>query len=218
MKKLHICLTLVAALVAAFLTTTAVFGQKIPEGPYSAEPGYLASGTNVTQLCVRWHSGETMFADFDDNDIIAAISFYPGYGDASYVEGGDVSKFSMKFTNAAVWTKFAQNIRAQFQIIDGDTYVETVPYEFLGKSVILETFEAPLRNQALVFKSDARLLSVPLMEWKGEVPTKVGEKVYIGRTNNQGHFFPATKAGQKFLIDVATARQIAEPKKPKADF
>jgi len=206
MKKIILVLTL--NLLAAINT----FGQQVPNEPYNAEPALYQS--KVSKLVVNWPSMH-MLADFDTNGVVVALTVTER-PDGDFYEYDQI-KNDNSLTNAKPWIKVATQIRTNYNVLDESTYVETTPYECIGHSIVLYHFEAPPQNQHLILKNGDRLLVVDLSLWKGKIPVK-GDKIYLGRTDNDYVFFQAIKNGDTFLLELSVAKELAIMEKERQDY
>ena len=193
--------------LACFATAAVCYAQEIPKGAYCAEP--RLDGTNVDSISVAWGDDRSrLMAEFGPNGAVTNMFFWGATDMDSHVgypADGD-NGFASK--NLASWIAFAKDVRAKFRVLDEDTYVETAPYEYLGQSFGLHHSELSREGAALIFRKAGRLLSVPLDEWKGRIPVASTE-VYLGRTSVENYFFSVNRAGNKYFVDMATAKALA---------
>jgi hypothetical protein len=202
-------------LLLAVLTLTftgAAHGQPIPKGIYIAQPSLDGEKIRVYWTDhLNWPESFGLEIETARGQV-TAISYWGGSPDMGtrfeYEYGAKDS--GKEFRDIDVWKKFAAKVTQEFVFIGDDRYVEKAPYVFVGRSVAINHWETPDSAQHLVFKRGERILSIPLSDWFGSVPTGIGESVIIGQSGSADQFFPAIKVKNDYVISEKVGKLLAK--------
>ena len=205
--------------VSVFLLSFGItLAQEIPKGSWQVEPSSPEfredSGRGhweVRDIQVVWDDDSKLFAHSSMDGVITNMVFHTVVGgkDAVFAFPPREEAKEEIFPAFEKWKKFAEQARSRCRFLTESTYVDTVSYEFVGKSRVLRDWEFGRGQEHLVFRDGDRLMVVPMDSWEGTEPKK-GEKILLGRHKDLNVFFPVEKVGEKYLIEPRTAEVLAE--------
>lgn len=201
------------AVLIVTLASPIVIGQKIPSGPWAAQPSFGDTNT-VSVLWLDQKSGAQvgfLTVSFgSDGGNVTDLFYNEGYGDTGIHYRWPSTLGTTDFRDLRAWQKFSARLKGRFTFLDEDLYVDNFGWTFVGRSVVLDHWELAPSIQGLIFKRGQQNLAIPLSRWRGAEILKIGETVTIGQNGRGEYFFPAHLEGGRWCLSKEMAEQVAK--------
>ena len=201
MKKV---ISFVASLMAI---GSIVCAQDVPSGVFDVKPSGTSGTTNIDLIVVRWVDQDSQMTLKLSQNSIQEIVYQAGEEkfsciNASVAVGTNSTPASgtKNFTNINPWISFAKDMKERFVRPSPDVYVETIPFDLVGETVLAGS--AGSNSKVVIFKGGKHLLAIPGSSWKGNLvglsrlnPKRMfkGAPNYIGFTTDGSSYFPVVK-------------------------